>query len=828
MLRHTIRTLLRAPVFALATIVTLAIALGATTAIFSVIDGVLLEPLPFPQSDRLVAVRHRTPALDEDEHDGSPAIYFTYLDNNTTFESVAIWFSNTATVTGDGDPEEIQAVRASVEFLPTLRVEPLLGRRFTAADDTLGSPPTVMLSYGYWQRRFGGARDVVGRTLTLDGAPVEIVGVLPPTFRFLEEQAEVLTPAQPDRTRSFAGPIGERLIARLDDGATLDDANADVARMIPLVSQTFPRLPGLPPEAVDASGTVPSVRLLKDRIVGDLDEVLFVLMGTIGMLLLIACANIANLLLVRTEARRQELAIRAALGASSSAIARGLLLDSAVLALAGGAAGLLLASLALPALLQLAGNALPTALDIEIGGRVALFTLGVSLLCGTLLCLIPIAKYAAPRLVDALRGAARSYSAGRETHRARNTLVVAQVALSLVLLIASGLMIRSFVALRAVEPGVRDPEQVQTFRIWVPFSVPEFPRVVRMQNDIADRIAALPGVDSVGYATRRPLLESGPSGPFAFDNAPEQPVETEFRYPSPDFFSTLGTPLLAGRDFEWADTYEQRPVAIISANIATARWGSPAAAIGHTLSRGGAAPKSTIIGVVGDIHHNGVDRRAPETVYLTQAEFVAQYASRIVFYFVRSERAGTPGFVEELQAAVWAVNAELPLGSVEPLGAVYERSMARTSLTLVLLAITAGMALLLGLVGLYAVIAYVLTQRTREIGIRMALGAQTSAVKGMLLAPGARPRRRRRGARRERSGSGDPAHGVATVRSHRARPSDLCRRIGRTVRRRAARGLPSGAARHTHRPDAVAARRVTTSGAQERAQPRSSALAVGL
>jgi predicted permease len=731
MLRHTLRILLRAPVFALATVATLAIALGATTAIFSVIDGVLLEPLPFPQSDRLVAVRHRMPALDEDEHDGSPAIYFTYLDNNTTFESVAIWFSNTATVTGDGDPEEIEAVRASVEFLPALRVEPLLGRRFTAADDTLGSPPTAMLSYGYWQRRFGGSRDIVGHTLTLDSAPVEIVGVLPPTFRFLEEQADVLTPAQPDRARSFAGPIGERLIARLEDGATLDDANADVARMIPLVSQTFPRLPGLPPAAVDASRTLPSVRLLKDRIVGDLDEVLFVLMGTIGMLLLIACANVANLLLVRTEGRRQELAIRAALGASWRAIARGLLLESAVLALTGGAAGLLLASLALPALLRLAGNALPSALDIDIDADVALFALGVSLLCGALLCLIPIAKYATPRVVDALRGAARFYSTGRETHRARDTLVVTQVALSLVLLIASGLMIRSFVALRAVEAGVQRPEQVQTFRIWVPFSVPEFPRVVRMQNDIADRIAALPGVESVAYASRRPLLGDGPSGPFVFDNAPE-PAETEFRYASPKFFATLGTPLLAGRDFEWADTYDNRAVTIISENIAVARWGSAAAALGHTVARNPTAPH-TIIGVVGDIHHHGVDRRAPEAVYLTQGEFVAQYASRIVFYFVRSERVGRPGFVEELQAAVWAVNPELPLGSVEPLGAVYERSIARTSLTLVLLAITAGMALLLGLVGLYAVIAYVLTQRTREIGIRIALGAQAGAVKAMLL-----------------------------------------------------------------------------------------------
>jgi predicted permease len=731
--RQTLRRLGRSPGFTLTTVLTLAIGIGATTAIFGVVNGVLLKPLPFPESDRLVALTHRIigPADDGDRHDASPAIYFTYREHTQAFESVALWSGNVATITGVSEPEEVQAVRATHELLPTLRVTPLLGRPFTAADDEPASPGTVMLSHAYWQRRFGGDASVIGRSITIDAQPHEVVGVLPPEFRFLEQQADILTPSKLARAQAVAGPIGERGIARLKDGVTLAAAAADMDRMIPILFETFTR-PGITPSAVNTLGAAP--QLLKDVVVGDLADVLWVLMGTIGMLLAIACANVANLTLVRNEARAQELAIRTALGAGWKAIARALLLESTLLGLAGGAAGLALAYLGLPALLTLAGRELPSALDVQVDSTVAAFTFAAAIVSALVFGAIPILELGAPRAVAALRGAARAYAASRERHRVRNTLLVAQVALALVLLVAAGLLVRTFQALRDVEPGIVAPERVQVLRLAIPRQPASGVSVPRMQNDIEDRLAQVAGVESVGFANRIPLFGSGQSGPFEFESTPDAgPRETDFRSMSPGFIRTLGAPLVAGRQIEWADTYESRSVVVVSENLANERWGSAAAAVGQRMRRGANAPWLEVVGVVGDIRHRGLQEPAPAVVYFPQDLRFARFASNVVFYVVRSDRVGTAGFVDDLAAAVWSADPALPLGAVQTLGDIHRASMARTSLTLVLLSITAGMALALGLVGIYAVVSYLLGRRTHEIGIRMALGARDAALKRMLL-----------------------------------------------------------------------------------------------
>jgi predicted permease len=738
-LGQTVRRLCQSPGFTLGVILTLALGIGGTSAIFSVANGVLIKPLPFPESDRLIALKLRSRDGQSDTN-ASAAIYLTFRDNNQTFDSVALYAPRNNSITGSGDPEQIQGLATTYEFLPTLGLKPFLGRTFSASDDVAGNPKTVMLSHAYWQRRFGGAEDAIGMSLTVDGEPHLVIGVLPQGFRspLGAVQPAILVPMQIDRARVTFGAFGPQGVARLKDGVTLEEASADVARMLPIAIETYPPA-GFSRESFE-NRYAPNLQPLKDVVVGDLNEVLWVLMGTLGILLLIACANVANLQLVRTEARTQELAIRATLGAGWPALARSLLLESALLALVGGAAGLAMAGLTLPVLLSASASQLPAVLDVTIDSTVVVFTLGVSLASGFLFGSISVAKYATRGVAVALGGGGLWRTTSRERHRARSSLVVAQVALALTLLVASGLMIRSFYALRQVEPGFTAPEQIQTIAISIPQRVvPEYARAVRSHNEIQDRLSEIAGVESVGFASMGLPLAGGATGAFFIE---DEPLPTDavqrqraWRITSPKFFETLGTPLVAGRTFEWRDHHDARPVALVSETMARTEWGSPDAALGQRIRMNPIFPWLEIVGVVGDVHHNGLDQPAPDAVYLTLNDEIARIngLGRNVSFVIRSERVGTAGFLEDIQAAVWSVNGNLPLGGVQTMGDLYQRSTARTSLTLVLLAITGAMALLLGLVGIYGIVSYTLSRRTREVGIRMALGARNAQLKGMLV-----------------------------------------------------------------------------------------------
>jgi predicted permease len=522
---------------------------------------------------------------------------------------------------------------------------------------------------------------------------------------------------------------------------TLEAATADIARMVPEWMSSWPAPPRVNPRSWEQWRITPALRPLRQDVVGRIEQGLWVVMGTMGIVLLIACANVTNLLLVRAEARQRELAVRAALGARRGQIVRHLLVESLALGLFGGLLGAAIAAALLKAVVAIGPASLPRLNEISMDEQTAGFALGVSLTAGLLLGLIPAWQYARPKLGLALRAGGRSATDSRQKHRAQNVLVVAQVALALVLLVCSGLMIRTFQALNRVQPGFTEPEQIQTLRIAIPPAlIAEPERVALTQQQIQEKLAALPGVSSVGFASTIPTdglppnwngieVEGRPLLPGQF------PPMRRYKNISPGFLEAMGTRLIVGRSYEWTDLLERRPVILISENLAREYWGDPGAALGKRI--GFLGNFREVIGVVQDVYDNGVQDVAPATVYWpTFGANALSAVTRNLTFTLRSARTGSEEFLRQVEQAVWSVNANLSVAAAQSMAELHARSMARTSFTLVMLAIAGGMALLLGVVGIYGVIAYTVAQRRREVGIRLALGAAPSTVSRMFLRRG--------------------------------------------------------------------------------------------
>ena len=737
-LRHALRALRAKPGFTAVTVLTLAIGIGGTTAIFGAVNAVLLRPLPFPDADRLVRV-FKTPLKQPDLVGGtvSPPDFVDWRRDSGAFAELAAFNSDTLALTGDGAAEMIPAALVTGGFFPALGTPAWLGRTITIDDDPMGGRDVVVLSHALWARRFGSDRSVVGRQITLDGVPREVIGVMPPGVAF-PLRSEMWVPmrfsARDLETQRGAHYIS--VLGRLKPEVTLDAARADMRALAARLAQDFPR--------TNRDSTA-SVHPLRESLVGSVRQSMFVLLGAVGLVLLIVCSNVASLVLVRGSGRGRELAVRMAVGAGRASLVRGLLVESLCLGLLGGAAGLLLAYWATGAIAALDPSiGVPLLNQTRLDGAVAAFAFAVAVLAAVLFGTLPAWQTTATDgLVAAIRSEGGSTTADPRRRRTRSLLIVAETTLAVVLLVGAGLLGRSFMRMLSVDLGFRG-DAVQTFTIALPdarYGQP--PQRAEFLDGLLSRVALLPAVEAVGAITSVPLsngrfgISTSSRDGVTLPDAEQDRLTLQIRVVTPDYFETMGIPVTRGRAFTAADRIGSEPVVMVNAVGAALVWPDldPLGRhleIGTGFGMGRGRVGGTVVGVAGDVLEYGPTALVPPTLYVSYAQWPVTGMS-----VVARSRTTPAALVEPMRGILRDLDPDVAMFSVRSMTQIADSAVAQRRLYLVLIGVFAGTALLLAAIGLYGVLAFVVGQRTREIGIRLALGANRGEVVRMVMSQAA-------------------------------------------------------------------------------------------